>query len=144
MLQIDGSNSPDSISTEETEAFVVTNSAGRLGAAALSEGGSPASDSALTSGANSQSSENEEADRGIVGEHISLHLSGDLTFLMSGLSGQPDLSFNWTAMTEYRLFATDSRLFILIQNKDEDDIPPTAFHDFPDDEETPVTGPMMT
>ena len=81
MLQIDGSNSPDSISTEGTEALVVTNSSGRLGADALSEGGSPASESALSSGANSQLDGNGEVDRRRSGEHISLHLTGDLTFL---------------------------------------------------------------
>ena len=122
ITQVDGGVSPDSLDTVDQDIIEVSNPDGRF---ALND--TDASEEVDIPPATGLT------DPPIIepGEHHSVHLVGDLTFLMAGLSGQNDLAFRWTSITDYRLFTTDSRLFILIENKAQDDtLPP--FYEFPE------------
>lgn len=132
VTQLDGSNSPDSISTEESEPLMITNRSGRLSAEAVSsDEASP--DPSLGASPDNNGHGETNSTQTAAGEHRTLYLGGDLAFLMSGLSGAQDLSFHWTSMSEYHIFSTSSRLFVLIQDKEEDDMSPKPFHEFPDE-----------
>ena len=127
ITQVDGGASPDSLDTVDQDVIEVSNSQGRF---ALDD-----TDLSVEENVNIPPAvESVEVPATAPGEHHSVHLVGDLTFLMSGLSGQNDLAFHWTSITDYRLFTTNTRLFILIENRAQDGaLPP--FYEFPETHE---------
>ena len=135
LMQTDGSDSPISLEEQSQNQAEGDTQSGRYSAEIISSDETEDRSPSLTSLASGENHTNTDGSSD-TGEHHTVFLAGDLTMLVSSIREQPDLTFNWISMTEYRLFTTDSRLFILIENKDEDDFVAPAFHEFPDSETT--------
>ena len=49
-----------------------------------------------------------------------IRLTCNLTFLISGLMGAPELSFHWSNMSSYNIFISDDNVFVVITMREDD------------------------
>ena len=49
-----------------------------------------------------------------------IRLTCNLTFLISGLMGAPELSFHWSNMSSYNIFVSDENVFVVVAMREDD------------------------